>query len=150
MTDAALRQARYAEWLAFQGLRYGFDAEIAALATRKKAGITNDTPPVERWHKIVPTIRVLEMVRERFGPTSVHSAYRSTAYNIAVGGVGDSRHSQNDAVDFSCKTGTPAEWAAFCKDLRSKGVFTGGIGVYHKSNFVHIDTRGTVADWSGK
>lgn len=150
MTDAQLRQARYADWLGFQGIRYGFAAEVAALSQRTSKGIKNDIPPLERWHRIVPTIRVLEMVRERFGPTVVHSAYRSTAYNLAVGGVGDSRHSQNDAVDFSCKTGTPAEWAAFCKELRGKGVFTGGIGVYPRSGFVHIDTRGSVADWSGK
>jgi N-acetylmuramoyl-L-alanine amidase len=150
VTDAQIRQARYAEWLRAQGIRFGFDAEIAEMSQRVSKGIRNDTPPLERWHRIVPTIRVLELVRDRFGPTVIHSAYRSLAYNVAVGGVGDSRHSQNDAIDFSCKTGTPEDWARFLRDKRATGVFTGGIGVYPRSGFVHIDTRGTVADWSGK
>ena len=146
MTDHAQRQARYTEWLATQGLRFNFGAEVAALATRKTKGFTNDTPPVERWHRMVPTLRVLEQVRERFGATTINSAYRSLAYNVAVGGVGDSRHSQNDAVDFVCATGSPTQWALFLRGLRDAGGFSGGIGVYR--SFVHVDTRGTNADWS--
>lgn len=148
MSDHTIRQDRYREWLATQSVRFSFDREVAALASRVSKGITNDTPPVERWHRIVPTLRVLERVRERFGATTVNSAYRSTAYNLAVGGVGDSRHAQNDAVDFVCATGTPAEWAAFVRELRTDGVFRGGVGVYR--TFVHVDTRGTNADWSGR
>ena len=146
MTDHAHRQARYAEWLATQGVRFGFAAEVPALATRRTKGVTNDTPPVERWHRMVPTLRVLEQVRERFGATTINSAYRSLAYNVAVGGVGDSRHSQNDAVDFVCATGSPTQWATFLRGLRGAGVFSGGIGVYR--SFVHVDTRGANADWS--
>lgn len=149
MTDHAQRAARYREWLlASKVTQYGFADELAALADRTKLAVTNDTPPVERWHRILPTVKLLEAVREKFGPTTIHSAYRSTAYNLAVGGVGDSRHSQNDAIDFSCKTGTPAQWATFLKDLRAAGWFRGGVGVYR--TFVHVDTRGTNADWSGR
>lgn len=150
MTDRELQQARYREWLTAQGIKFGFDREVPALADRVSKGVRNSTPPVERWHQIVPTLRVLERVRERFGATSVHSAYRDRLYNAAVGGVGDSQHSKNDALDFSCATGTPAEWAAFLRDLRTQGVFTGGVGVYPRSGFVHVDTRGVRADWNGK
>lgn len=141
------RRDRYAEWLTAQSLRFGFPAEIAALADRTARFVQNDTPPVEVWHRIVPTLRVVERVREQFGATTIHSAYRSASYNLAVGGVGDSRHAQNDAVDFSCKEGTPKEWALFLRGLRAEGVFAGGIGVY--GTFVHVDTRGHTADWVG-
>ena len=108
--------------------------------------VRNDTPPVELWHRMIPTLRLVERVREEFGPTTINSAYRSRSYNLAIGGVGDSRHSQNDAIDFRCRNGTPAEWAAFLREHRDAGVFKGGIGVYR--TFVHVDTRGTNADWT--
>jgi uncharacterized protein YcbK (DUF882 family) len=143
----AERVARYTEWLQSRGVRFGFADEVPRLATNARLAVTNDTPPVELWHRMIPTLRLLERVRERFGPTTINSAYRSRSYNLAIGGVGDSRHSQNDAVDFRCRTGTPAEWAAFLREHRAAGVFQGGIGVYR--TFVHVDTRGTNADWTG-
>jgi uncharacterized protein YcbK (DUF882 family) len=138
---------RYREWLASQNLPFGFDAELAALADRVAKGITNATPPVDRWHRILPTVRVLEMVRQQFGPTTINSAYRSTTYNLAIGGVGDSRHAQNDAIDFSCRNGSPGQWGQFVRELRDAKVFVGGVGQYE--TFVHIDTRGTIATWTG-
>jgi hypothetical protein len=147
VTDHALRRDRYREWLIAQNIPFGFPAEVAALADRVSKGITNGTPSPEHWLRIVPTLRVLEHVRHRFGPTTLQSAYRSIPYNIAIGGVGDSRHSKNDAIDFRCRTGTPEQWAEFLRGLRKSKVFTGGIGTY--KTFVHVDTRGTVADWDG-
>lgn len=146
MNDHAKRQARYREWLEAQGLRFGFPAELSALASNTRLAVGNDTPPVERWDAIIPTVRLVEQVRERFGPTTINSAYRAPAYNVAVGGVGDSRHSKNDAIDFSCANSSPAQWAAFLRELRAAGEFRGGIGVY--KTFVHVDTRGTNADWN--
>lgn len=139
------RRASYEAFLDGAGMRFGFAAELARRATSVTKGVRNDTPPPALWAKILPTVRVLEMVRERFGPTTVNSAYRSPAYNRAVGGVGDSRHAENDAIDFQCRTGTPREWAAFLLDLRRRGVFTGGVGQY--TTFCHVDTRGSVATW---
>lgn len=141
------RRDRYREWLQAQSLRFGFADELAACADRTSKGVRNDTPPVDRWHAILPTVRVLEQVRERFGPTVIHSAYRSLTYNVAVGGVGDSRHAQNDAIDFSCSGASPEQWALFLRGLRDAGQFAGGIGRYR--TFVHVDTRGRAADWQG-
>jgi uncharacterized protein YcbK (DUF882 family) len=148
VTDHAIRAQRYLEWLHAQNLRFGFALELSSLADRVSKGVRNDTPPVERWHRILPTIRLVESVREAFGPTILNSAYRSMTYNIAVGGVGDSRHSQNDALDISVVGVLPQQVADFLKEQRAKGAFSGGIGVYR--TFVHVDTRGTNADWRGK
>ena len=145
MVAAQHQQARYAEWLAAQGLRFNFAAETAALSSRVAKGVTNSIPPVEGWHRILPTLALVEAVREQFGAVTLHSAYRSSPYNRAVGGVGDSRHSHNDAIDFSCATGTPTDWAAFLRERREAS--PGGIGVY--GTFTHVDTRGTNADWTG-
>lgn len=147
MSAHARRRDRYREWLTAQGLRFGFDREIAARADAVTKGVKNDTPPIEKWHAIVPTVRVAERLREQFGATTVNSAYRSPEYNAAVKGERASRHMENDALDLACATGTPDQWADFLRELRRQGVFTGGIGVYPR--FVHIDTRGVNADWSG-
>lgn len=147
-TDHDLRRLRYFEWLQAQQIQYGFAAEISNLADRVSKGVRNDTPPVERWHRILPTVRLVENVRAEFGPTIINSAFRSTLYNIAVGGVGDSRHNQNDALDISVIGVSPVRVAAFLKGLRDAGEFKGGIGVY--AGFTHIDTRGSNADWTGR
>jgi uncharacterized protein YcbK (DUF882 family) len=148
MNDHALRRARYFEWLTSKSIPFNFPAEISNLADRVSKGVRNDTPPIERWHRILPTLEIAVKVRERFGATVINSAYRSLTYNIAVGGVGDSRHSQNDALDISCVNATPEQVRQFLNTLRATGRFSGGIGIYR--TFVHVDTRGTDADWRGK
>jgi uncharacterized protein YcbK (DUF882 family) len=94
---------------------------------------------------MIPTLLLAERVRERFGPTTITSAYRDRLYNLAIGGVGDSWHTQNCAIDFRCRDGSPTQWALFLRGLRDAGQFQGGIGVY--AGWVHVDTRGTNADW---
>lgn len=148
----ALRRQAYQEWLREQGLRFGFATEIPALADRTKLSVQNDTPPEALWPNILPTVRLVEAIREKFGPTVVRSAYRSVEYNIAVyEEIGrrptDSEHSRNTAIDFSCEKGTPAEWLAELKAMRAAGLFQGGLGLYN--TFVHVDTRGVNAEWRG-
>jgi uncharacterized protein YcbK (DUF882 family) len=139
---------RLAEWLRdTAGARFGFASEIAALATNSRAGVRNSTPPAHLWHRIVPTLRLVEGVRERFGATTITSAYRDLAYNTVIGGSVGSRHMQFDALDFTCATGSPAEWAAYLREQRAAGVFRGGVGTYVGRGFVHVDTRGINADF---
>jgi uncharacterized protein YcbK (DUF882 family) len=150
MTNAAThasRAARYAEFLASHGIRFGFPAEIAMMATRTKQGVQNDTPPEVLWGNILPTVHLVEQIRERFGPTTIHSAYRSVPYNLAVTTSKDSQHSHNRALDFSCASGKPSDWHRALRLMRDAGEFRGGLGLY--ATFVHVDTRGTNADWVG-
>jgi uncharacterized protein YcbK (DUF882 family) len=147
MSAHALRRDRYREWLGAQGVRFGFDREIATRADAVTSGVANDTPPVELWHRIIATVKVAEVLREHFGATTINSAYRSPAYNTAVGGETKSLHMENNALDVRCATGTPPQWAEFLRGKRREGLFTGGIGTY--GAFVHVDTRGANRDWTG-
>lgn len=142
----------------------------------------NSMPPEEVWGNVVPTILILDALRAELGaPVSITSAYRAPAYNRAVGGGERSQHQDFRALDFTCRTGTPDDWATLLRSWRgrpfpspvelglvsrhaplsSQGArinrtaqgtafaFAGGIGVYPQSNFVHLDCRGTNADWRG-
>jgi uncharacterized protein YcbK (DUF882 family) len=149
MTDRAARIARYAEWLTIGGAAH--DAftghEVATLADRLTKGVRNDIPPVELWHRIVPTLVIAQRLRQRFGPTRINSAYRSPAYNAAIGGEKASWHMQNVALDLAPSSGTPREWAAWAREDREQHGWRGGIGTYTRQRFIHLDTRGTNAEW---
>lgn len=148
--NRAKAEARYREWLADHAkARFGFAEEIARLANNTTAGVRNSTPPVDLWDAIVPTLRLLERLREQFGPTTITSAYRDRLYNTAVGSGIGSQHIRNTALDFHCRTGTPADWMRALREWRAAGEFAGGVGLYVGRGFVHVDTRGTNADWTG-
>lgn len=150
--NRAAHEARYREWLASHGAaQFGFADEIARLANNTTRGVRNSTPPLDLWPAILPTLRLVERVRAQFGPTTINSAYRDRLYNTAVTGkpLSQSQHIENTALDFRCRTGTPRDWTEFLRALRSDGVFSGGVGIYTRSGFVHVDTRGTNADWVG-
>jgi uncharacterized protein YcbK (DUF882 family) len=139
---------RLEEWLRDVVVaQHGFAREIANLANGTRAGIRNSTPPAHLWHRIVPTLRLVEGVRDTFGATTITSGYRSLAYNTVIGGSVGSRHMQFDALDFLCASGSPAEWAAYLRDRRAAGVFRGGVGTYVGRGFVHVDTRGINVDF---
>lgn len=91
---------------------------------------------------------LLDPLRDRFGPVTVLSGFRSDAHNRAVGGAARSYHKyrlapgRGVAADVRCARGSVADWAAFA-DRRGAG----GLGTY--SGFVHIDTRRGRERWAG-
>lgn len=98
----------------------------------------------------------LEPMRARFGPCSVHSGYRTTNWNRRVGGEQNSfhiypKHDGNDqAADVSFARGTPQQWHAFANSIRRrKRSGRGGLGLYVRQRFVHIDLRDYAANWRG-
>ncbi|MEL6235726.1 MAG: D-Ala-D-Ala carboxypeptidase family metallohydrolase [Pseudomonadota bacterium] len=106
----------------------------------------NDHPPLEAWERILPTLRVLEAFLARCAcEIEVISSYRNERYNTALGSATRSQHLRFTAIDFIASTGTPEDWRGILIALRNEGLFRGGIGVY--PSFVHVDTRGTNADW---
>jgi uncharacterized protein YcbK (DUF882 family) len=94
---------------------------------------------------------MLDGIRSELGaPVRILSCYRSPTYNSCVKGEKGSLHLQFNAIDFTCSVGTPEIWRRVADKLRSSDKrFIGGIGVYPTKRFLHIDTRGTIANWAG-
>ncbi|MDJ0762939.1 MAG: DUF882 domain-containing protein [Myxococcota bacterium] len=77
------------------------------------------------------------------------SAYRSPKFNDALAKKGrrvaaESKHTQGRAIDFSLSSATAREVGAWLW-----AHFEGGVGVYKRDNFVHIDT-GNKRRWQGR
>ena len=108
----------------------------------------NRPPPRELWENCIELAKVLQEFRNRVGASvRVHSMYRSPEYNDCVGGKPGSQHKQFRAADISVRTGSPSKWRDILRKIRDDGVFKGGIGTYR--TFVHVDTRGRNANWTG-
>lgn len=109
-------------------------------------------PPKELWKNIVPTIRVLDMVREDIDvPIYIVSTYRDPKYNKSVKGKKNSLHLDFNAVDFVIKDRgllvdvwkrlSAPDWQLIHnnKYVNSSVI---GLGIYN--TFVHLDTRGLI------
>lgn len=140
------------------GLRHFKGAEIAAYGRRERDGVRNSVPAQSLWPNIIHTLVVADEIRERLGsPLTVTSAYRSPAYNAAVGGERGSYHMRFMALDLAPAVAKVSAVAALARALRGKKfkvpgtndtfIWRGGIGVYPA--FAHIDTRGYDANWKG-
>ena len=92
-------------------------------------------------------VMVLETIRAHFGaPVVIHSAYRTPQYNAKANGAEHSQHCYGTAADISVRGQTPAVVAAYARQLMPDW---GGVGVYSKKGFTHIDVREVKADWNG-
>ena len=94
----------------------------------------------------VKLLEVLEGVRAYFDvPVYVNSACRCVAHNHSVGGSPRSQHVKGRAADIRVLGHTPQEVADYVESMMKSW---GGVGVYPKKNFVHVDTRsGDPARW---
>jgi hypothetical protein len=111
----------------------------------------NSLPPRSLWPNITNTARMLDRIRAELGsPVRILSCYRSEAYNSCIRGEPGSLHKRFNAIDWHCSSGTVREWQALARRVRaSDSSFSGGIGFYPRRNFIHIDTRGRNAEWTG-
>jgi uncharacterized protein YcbK (DUF882 family) len=138
-------------WVESLGLRHFKPHEVRFLgnshyASGKAQGL-NTLPPKSKRAKLAPVLLAADEARERLGTTVVIlSAYRSPAYNKAIGGAKFSRHMECDALDIAAPKVPVARLRAVMKQLRKEGYFVGGIGLKYPS-FVHIDNRGANVDF---
>ena len=106
----------------------------------------NHTPARELWMNIVPTLKVVDLLRDKIDePIHIWSSYRSEIYNKKVGGAKYSQHKVFRALDIACYKVEARELFSFLMHWRMQGVFVGGLGKY--PTFVHIDTRNKNATW---
>lgn len=92
----------------------------------------------------VQLLRLLEMIRERFGPVTITSGCRCELHNASVGGSKFSQHKLGRAADIQVKGVPPLDVQQFF-DERFPNAF--GMGRY--SSFTHIDSRDLYSRWSG-
>jgi uncharacterized protein YcbK (DUF882 family) len=103
--------------------------------------------PAELYPNVLELAKQLQVIRDHIKePIHLNSAYRSPAYNKAIGGVANSQHLLAKAADCTTKSYTPKQFAAIVEQLIKEGkVKIGGIGVY--PGFVHLDIRKEKARW---
>lgn len=134
-------------WFARQGFKHFKADEFTSYFRTERRGVKNSEPPREMWKLIVPTLRIVDELREKLGRSIVIlSSYRSPAYNAPIDGAArKSFHMRFQALDIVVAGVTPRRVFEQLKAWRDAGKFKGGLGLY--SSFVHIDTRGTNATW---
>lgn len=92
-------------------------------------------------------VMVLQSLRSHFGAAvTINSGYRTPQYNTTVGGVAHSQHCYGTAADIVVRGKTPAQVASYARQLMPDW---GGVGVYARQGFTHIDVREAKADWNG-
>ena len=143
---AVLMAGPYVAYLTQAGLKHIPIRAILAPHSNQRGAVQNSLPPQRLWANILPTLRVADRLAADLGERiHINSVYRTPAYNAACPGAAKwSQHLRNRALDLSFQS-SPVTVARLAHQLRDRGVFSGGIGVY--KNFVHLDTRGVNSDW---
>lgn len=135
----------FQELLTKEGIKYFTAEEVFFKGGSDSRLKLNSHPPKELWPKIIPTLKVLDQLRQKVGRLKITSGYRNQAYNRAIGGEKNSYHQHFIACDvIPLDAGVVTLWKA-ASELRKQGGFKGGLGRY--SSFVHVDTRGYNATW---
>ena len=92
-------------------------------------------------------VTVLQKIRTHFArPITITSAYRTPSHNKKEGGETFSQHLYGTAADIVVTGVAPAKVAAYAETLLPN---RGGIGIYTKKGFTHIDTRAKKSRWNG-
>ncbi len=137
----------YAHYLSQLQLRRIRVEQIIKPHLRRRGNVQNRIPPRSAWKNIRASLRAADRIAERLGEPvgEIISAYRSPQYNARCSGArSKSFHMHNMALDLKFRA-SPRQVAMVAREMREKGVFSGGVGRY--SGFTHIDSRGKKADW---
>lgn len=93
-------------------------------------------------------VAALEEFRRRLGnvPVVISSGCRCLKHNAGVPGSAEkSYHTKGMAADVRVKGWRPVGLERVAEEVEAFRL--GGIGVYHKKGFVHLDVRGRRARW---
>ena len=137
----------YAKYLEGLRLKFVTPLQVIKAHAKTKGALWNTLPPKSMWRAMAGTLNAADHIAATLGQPikEVTSAYRSPSYNRRCPGAkSQSWHMQNFALDLQFGA-APSTVASVARQLRSRGLFKGGIGRY--SSFTHIDTRGSNVDW---
>jgi uncharacterized protein YcbK (DUF882 family) len=142
-----MSKEKYTQFLSGLQLRNFSPDEVMFLGARNASLQSNTLPPEAIWPNIVKTLWIVQLCRDNVGPLRLLSIYRSPQYNREIDGAVASIHLQNKAIDIQPITASVGRLWDTLMTWRNAGLFDGGLGRY--PTFVHIDTRGVNATWSG-
>lgn len=128
-----------------------------------KQGITSEQIPLALRANIIPTMKVLQELRNYYGkPIIINSTYRTHKYNKEIGGKENSLHLSFNAVDFTVKDKDDLRGLYLTLDMWDKTSYKlnylpkekGNLGLGLYPTFIHLDTRSTLgraapARWRG-
>lgn len=128
----AFDQAGFEAFVASIGLRHFNATELLVGRYRDK----NGPPPAAIWHNIVPTIVVLDALREEYGSSmKLVSVYRTEAYNDPAKNPGRARLSQHQAftaIDFQVSGVKPVDVKAKLQSWQDTKWFYSGLRFVRK------------------
>lgn len=78
-------------------------------------------------------------------PIKINSGFRCYSHNFAIGGASNSQHLAGKAADIVIVDLTLNEMVELAEQVET--FRNGGIGIYSKKGFIHIDSRGHRARW---
>ena len=87
-------------------------AEMTNSQTAKRLGIDNQPSPEQLEALVELCGKVLQPIRDKFGPVRVTSGLRAPALNKAIGGSSSSQHCKGEAsdIDFGNRNGEVFAW----------------------------------------
>lgn len=107
----AFDESAFAARIGALGLKhFGYKELLSRTSAKNKFGTQNSKPPMRLWDNIIPTIIILDELREQLGKSiKLQSIYRSEAYNQAssdsskgyTGRAKTSQHMAYSAIDFT-------------------------------------------------
>lgn len=136
----------FEEWFNSKKFRNFKAHEFTWYFSKVRNGVKNSIPPQSLWENIVPTLRILDDLRDFFKkPININSTYRALPYNRAIGSPDGSMHVKFNAIDFTVSGVAPSVVFKKLLEWRNAGKWKGGLGKY--ATFTHIDTRKNNATW---
>ncbi|MET1412177.1 D-Ala-D-Ala carboxypeptidase family metallohydrolase [Roseibium sp. HPY-6] len=160
LTAGGFDHKAFIDFIESLSLRHFTPAEFLVLGGNNGPGGKgeglNTLPPRTLWPNIANTARMLDEIRDRLGTAVfISSAYRSPAYNEAIGGKTSSQHLKFSAFDWAAASGSVEHWRDVARSVRADNpAWIAGIGFYPgvkpgSSKFIHVDTGFKARDWTG-